>query len=201
MVNKLPGKKVQKATIGILAVQGDFEKHQQMILQLGHEAVLAKTKKELFACDGLVIPGGESTTLSKLFRKHDLWHPLKEFARTRAIFGTCAGLIVLATDVENNSIETLGLIDIKVTRNAYGRQVDSFIDDIQIDLKGEKITFEGVFIRAPRIVSIGDGVKPIAWHKTDIVMVEKGKILIATFHPELTNDTRIHRYFIGKVIG
>jgi len=185
--------------IGILALQGDFARHQETLKALGQETVLVRTEKELNPCAGLIIPGGESTTLTKLLKKHLLWDKILRFAEKRPVFGTCAGLIILSKQTVKEPVETLGLIDIITERNAYGRQVDSFIDDLDIKLSGKDDKFEGVFIRAPKIVSIGDGVSPLAWHQQNIVMVEQNNILAATFHPELTNDTRIHEYFLAKV--
>ena len=190
-----------KTKIGVLAIQGDFDLHRQMVEHLGHEAVLVRTPEQLAPCQGLIVPGGESTTLTKLLKKHGLWNALTDFAAERPLFGTCAGLIVLARETVSNDIETLGLIDIAVARNAYGRQVDSFIDDVKLDLNHQTSTFEGVFIRAPKIVSLGDGVTPLAWHGGDVVMAENRRVLVATFHPELTDDPRVHQYFIHKVIG
>lgn len=187
------------AKIGILAVQGDFEKHRTIVEQLGHDTVFVKTADELDTCDGLIIPGGESTTLTKLFKKHNLWGPLVKYAASKPIFGTCAGCIVLSKELANNSIPTLGLIDIRVVRNAYGRQIDSFIDNVDIKLEDHSFTFEGVFIRAPRIEKQGPKVKILGTHQQDAVLAESGNILVATFHPELTNDSRIHAYFIQKV--
>lgn len=189
------------ACIGILAIQGDFEKHKQAISKLGEEAVLVRTKAELDSCEGLIIPGGESTTLTNLLKKHGLWDEIRVFASARPIFGTCAGLIILAARVNKNHVQTLGLIDITVERNAYGRQVNSFIDDVEININGTEKHFEGVFIRAPRIVELGKGVVPLAHHNQDVVMAEQDNILVATFHPELTDDLLVHRYFVEKVTG
>jgi len=187
------------AKIGILAVQGDFEKHQHIVKSLGHETLLVKTQQELAASDALIIPGGESTTLTKLFAKHDLEQALIEYAGQKPVFGTCAGLIVLSKKALNHPVKTLGLINVTAARNAYGRQVDSFIDDIEINFGEKPFSFEGVFIRAPKIIEIGDNVKVLGKHNDDIVLAQSGNILIATFHPELTDDARIHKYFIDKV--
>ena len=185
--------------IGILALQGDFEKHGQMMALLGHQTLLVRTIEQLHSCAGLIIPGGESTTLTKLMKKHNLWEPVRQFSREKPVFGTCAGLIVLAKKAVRNNVETLGLIDIQVIRNAYGRQVDSFIDTVTLKLGGDESTFEGVFIRAPKIVSLGKDVVPLAWHGDDVVMAEKGNVLVAAFHPELTSDTKVHEYFAKKI--
>jgi len=186
--------------IGILAVQGDFALHEKMLRQLDVETLLVRNKGELNACHGLILPGGESTTLTNLLKKHGLWDELSTFAETRPIFGTCAGLIILAKRVVRNNLQPMGLIDISVERNAYGRQVDSFIDEIKLQLDKQE-QCEGVFIRAPKIVTIGKSVTPLAWHKKDIVMAESGNILVATFHPELTDDARVHKYFLRKVVA
>lgn len=187
------------AKIGILAVQGDFEKHRQIVQSLGHETLLVKTQHELDTSDALIMPGGESTTLTKLFAKHNLEKALVAYAKEKPVFGTCAGLIVLSKKVINHPVQTLGLINVTVARNAYGRQVDSFIDDVDIALGDQQFSFEGVFIRAPKIVGFGDDVEILGKHKDDIVLAESGNILVATFHPELTDDPRIHHYFIDKV--
>ncbi len=187
--------------IGVLALQGDFEKHKITLKALGRQTVLVRTEKDLELCDGLVIPGGESTTLTKLLKKHRLWKKVYEFALEKPVFGTCAGLIILSRQIVKEPVETLDLIDIVTERNAYGRQIDSFIDEIDVKIPGMEYKFEGVFIRAPKIVSTGKGVTPLAWHRNNIVMVEQNNILAAAFHPELTNDTRIHEYFLTKVKG
>ena len=182
--------------IGILALQGDFDKHAQAVHKLGHSAILLKDADKLSQCQKLIIPGGESTTIIRLIEKLSLREPLLDFANNHAIMGTCAGLIVLGDPGTNLPFPSLELIDIKTERNAYGRQIDSFIDTIQVQLGQQKFDFEGVFIRAPKISVIGDGVKVLANHGRDIVMARNERILVATFHPELTDDTRIHQYFI-----
>jgi len=186
-------------TIGILALQGDFEKHEQKIAELGETPLFVKTVQDLKQCDGLIIPGGESTTLLKLMKKHDLWEPVIQFSKTKPIYGTCAGCILAAKEIVDIEQDSLQLIDVSVRRNAYGRQVDSFIDDIDLKLNGAPDTMEGVFIRAPKIIAIGDGVTPLAWHNADVILAEQGLVLVGTFHPELTDDLHIHEYFIDKV--
>lgn len=186
------------STIGILALQGDFEKHQRKIEELGARAVLVRTQEQLDDCDGLIIPGGESTTLIKLMKKHEMWDTVIEFANSKPVYGTCAGCILVANSIVEMDQDSLKLIDIAVQRNAYGRQVDSFIDDINLQLNGKADSMEGVFIRAPKIVSIGENVTPLAWHQNDVILAEQGHILVGTFHPELTDDVRIHQYFINK---
>ncbi|MBN1558962.1 pyridoxal 5'-phosphate synthase glutaminase subunit PdxT [candidate division KSB1 bacterium] len=186
-------------TVGILALQGDFAKHAQMIEKLGQRPILIRTAEQLRQCDGLIIPGGESTTLLKLMKKHALWDAVLDFARPKPVFGTCAGCIVVARSILGTKQESLGLIDIDVQRNAYGRQVDSFIDAVDIQLNGTMDKMEGVFIRAPKIKRIGKDVTPLAWHRNDVILAEQGCILVGTFHPELTEDSRVHEYFLRKI--
>jgi 5'-phosphate synthase pdxT subunit len=128
-----------------------------------------------------------------------LFEAISSFAKDKPVFGTCAGLIVLATDLINYSLNTLGLIDLSVERNAYGRQIDSFIDSIEIRIDGKTDFFEGVFIRAPKIVAIGESVKVLGTHGDDMVLAESEQVFVATFHPELTDDVRIHQYFVDKI--
>jgi len=187
------------STIGILALQGDFEKHQRKIEALGEKALLVRSREQLDKCDGLIIPGGESTTLIKLLKKHDMWDAVFEFGKNKPVYGTCAGCILVADLIVEMDQDSLHLIDIAVQRNAYGRQVDSFIDDVKIQLNGKADSMEGVFIRAPKIVSIGKNVTPLAWHHNDVILAEQGHILVGTFHPELTDDLRVHDYFLHKI--
>lgn len=184
--------------IGILALQGDFDKHVRIIRALGAEALLVKTKETLEQTDRLIIPGGESTTFLKLIDRLKLRDPLLDYCRKKPVFGTCAGLIILSTEVVNATFEPLKLIELKVERNAYGRQIDSFIANIELSINSEKSDFEAVFIRAPKILQCSGNTKPLALHNTDIVMARQNNILVATFHPELTEDYRIHKYFLNK---
>ncbi len=190
---------MKQARVGVLALQGDFEKHQQMLARLDVIPVLVKTAEQLRKCQGLIIPGGESTTLSLMLRKHGLWEEVRAFAGDHPVFGTCAGLILLAGKVEGAPVESLGLLDIHARRNAYGRQVNSFVDTVKVDFGQGAFDYEGVFIRAPKVVALGAGVQPRAWHGQDVVMVEQGTVLAATFHPELTDDPRVHEYFVSKL--
>ncbi len=184
--------------IGILALQGDFEKHASVIKKLNHEPLYIREPQALKQCSHLIIPGGESTTFLKLIDRLNLRLPIQNFAKDKPVFGTCAGLIILARQVLNNSLDTLALIDIEVQRNAYGRQIDSFIDDINIinDAK----PFEAVFIRAPKILKCYNDTQPLAKHKNDIVMARQKNILVASFHPELTDDYRIHTFFLNHFV-
>jgi pyridoxal 5'-phosphate synthase pdxT subunit len=180
--------------IGVLALQGDFDAHRRRLEELGAEAALVKKPEQLNEIDGLVIPGGESGTFLKLLGE-DGFAKLKDFVRVNPAFGTCAGCILLATDIENPKQAGLGALDITVRRNAYGRQIDSSIREGRF--LNEPI--EMVFIRAPKIERVGEGVRVIATEGKDPVLVRQGKTLAATFHPELSDDRRIHQYFLDMV--
>jgi 5'-phosphate synthase pdxT subunit len=182
--------------IGVLALQGDFDAHRRRLEELGAEVVLVKKPEQLNEIDGLVIPGGESGTFLKLLGE-DGFAKLKDFVRAKPTFGTCAGCILLATEVENPKQVGLGALDITVRRNAYGRQIDSSIREGQFLNDNEPI--EMVFIRAPKIERVGKGVEVIATEGKDPVLLRKGKTLAATFHPELSDDRRIHQYFLDLV--
>ena len=186
--------------IGILAIQGDFEKHKSMVSGLGYVAEEVRTQKELDSTNALIIPGGESTTFLNLFTEFGLQEPIKQYAKNRPIMGTCAGLIVLSSEVEGLSFTPLGLIDIVAQRNAYGRQKESFIDNISIQLNGNESEFMGVFIRAPKIHKFGSSVQALGTHEEDVVLAASKNILICTFHPELTEDTRIHNFFLNNFL-
>lgn len=183
--------------IGVLALQGDFEAHGKALARAGADAVEVRSAANLRGLDGLVIPGGESSTMLKLLEMEDLLDPLREFGRERPVFGTCAGAILLANEVVNPTQQSLGLIDIAVERNAYGRQLDSRI--ARLNPEGLEGDLEAVFIRAPIIRRVGDKVKVLARYQGDPVLVEQGRHLVATFHPELTDDERVHRLFLSKV--
>ena len=190
-----------KPKIGVLALQGDFEAHEAALARAGAAPSQVRTAEDLEKIDGLVIPGGESTTMLKLLHIENLFEPLKKFGREKPIFGTCAGAILLANEVANPKQESLGLMDITVERNAYGRQLDSRIVPLDPEDR-ERLAendIEAVFIRAPIIRRVGNGVKVLAKYQDDPVLVEQGRHLVATFHPELTKDPRIHRLFVEKV--
>ena len=182
--------------IGVLALQGDFDAHRRRLEELGAEVVLVKKPEQLNELDGLVIPGGESGTFLKLLGE-DGFAQLKDFVRAKPTFGTCAGCILLATDVENPKQAGLGALDITVRRNAYGRQIDSSIREGRFF----NDPIEMVFIRAPKIERVGAGVEVIATEGKDEapVLVRRGKTLAATFPPELSDDPRIHQYFLDLV--
>jgi pyridoxal 5'-phosphate synthase pdxT subunit len=186
--------------IGVLALQGDFVRHAAALARCGVEAVEVRRPEELVDVDGLIIPGGESTTLLKLMDEWAFVPALEKFhAAGRPIFGTCAGLIVLAREVESPRQFSLGLIDVTVERNAYGRQRESFEAQGTATLDGRAHPLEMVFIRAPRIRRVGAGVETLAEHHGEPVMARQGSVLVATFHPELTDDPAVHRYFCDVV--
>jgi len=180
--------------IGVLALQGDFDAHRKRLEELGAEVALVKKPEQLDDIAGLVIPGGESSTFLKLLGEEG-FAKLKDFVRVKPTFGTCAGAILLANDVENPRQAGLGALDITIRRNAYGRQIDSSIREGQF----LNDPIEMVFIRAPKIERVGQGVEVVATEGRDPVMVRRGKTLAATFHPELSDDARIHRYFLDLV--
>ena len=187
--------------IGVLALQGDFAKHQTMLRLLKVVTVLVKKPEDLHHCAGLIIPGGESTTLTKLLRKGNLYEPIHEFAKKSPIMGTCAGAIMVSSTIDDNRIKPLRLIDISITRNAYGRQIDSFITHVDVTfIKGSE-RFKTVFIRAPKIRSVGSQVEVLMELHGSPIMVQGNNVLALTFHPELTNDPRIHKYFLEHFLA
>jgi 5'-phosphate synthase pdxT subunit len=181
--------------IGILAVQGDFEAHAAMLRELGAETIEVRTVEDLKGCHGLVLPGGESTTQLQFLQEEGLYDAIREFSdEGGAVFGTCAGAILLANRVKNPEQESLKLMDMTVLRNGYGRQVASDVFFGDSTLKKEPL--EMVFIRGPIIEKIGPGIRVLAKHQGKPVLVERGRILAATFHPELTSDTTVHQHFL-----
>jgi len=185
--------------VGVLALQGAFREHIRMLRALGAEAVEIRLPAGLDEVDGLIIPGGESTTMRKLMADYGLVGPIREFAASgKPVFGTCAGLIVMADRLGGRRQELLNLIDIDVERNAYGRQVDSRETDLSGEIFGAK-PFHAVFIRAPQILGTGPGVEPLAHYRGQVVLARQKNILVAAFHPELTDDTRVHEIFLRMV--
>ena len=176
--------------IGVLAIQGDFREHANVLRRLGADPVEVRKPEELGGLDGLVIPGGESTAIMRLARIYGLEEALRSFERP--VFGTCAGMILLGRD-------HLGLVDLSVRRNAYGRQVASFEADLE--LAGDDEPLRGVFIRAPRIAEVGPDVEVLAEHDGEPVLLRQGRFLVASFHPELTDDPRVHELFLSLVRG
>ena len=184
--------------IGILAIQGDFEAHRKVLEPLGADVTLVKSASDLAGIDGLVLPGGESTTHLKLLTEEDMLAPLADRAgHGMAVFGTCAGAILLAKEVKNPPQASLGLIDMTVVRNAYGRQLESCVLEGVTDFGGHPV--EMVFIRAPQIERVGPGVQVLARRDGKPVLVRQERALAATFHPELTDDPTIHSYFLKMV--
>ena len=184
--------------IGVLAIQGDFAAHARALRRIGVDAIEVRRSNDLDATDGLIIPGGESTTMLKFIEEENLGASITDFARQgKPIFGTCAGAILLAREVYNPAQASLGLIDIGIERNGYGRQLESFIAEVETAIDGGPI--EAVFIRAPRIRGAGPNVEVVASLNDEPVLVREGIILAATFHPELTEDTRVHSLFVEMV--
>ena len=182
--------------IGVLALQGDFDAHRRRLEELGAEVVLVRKPEQFYDIDGLVIPGGESTTFLKLL-DDKFFRKLDEFVHNKPTFGTCAGAIMLAKQVETPHQSGLDAIDITIRRNAYGRQIDSTIVEAASALGDDPL--EMVFIRAPRIESVGEGIEVLARRDGDPVLVRKGSVMAATFHPELSEDTRVHAEFLKLV--
>jgi 5'-phosphate synthase pdxT subunit len=183
--------------IGVLAIQGDYAAHAEALAEAGAEPVEVRKPSQLVGLDGLVLPGGESTTMLKFLGKHHFFEVLQEFCRTKPVFGTCAGAILLAREVLSPAQRSLGVLDAAVERNAYGRQIDSAIVTAETSLPGGPL--EMVFIRAPRIVSTGAGVEVLAQREGFPVLVRQGRVMAATFHPELSRDRRVHRLFVEAV--
>jgi len=185
--------------IGILALQGAFREHRLMLAELGYEAVEVRTVRDLEGIQGLILPGGESTTMGKLLQFDGLGDRIKELAaQDFPIFGTCAGLILLAKNIKDSDQYRLGLMDVTVQRNAFGRQVDSFETDLLVPALGTE-PVRAVFIRAPFIDAVAPNVGILAEYGGKIVFVRQGNMLASAFHPELTADSRVHRYFTNVV--
>jgi 5'-phosphate synthase pdxT subunit len=184
--------------IGVLALQGDFDAHRRRLEELGAEVVLVRKPEQLDEIEGLVIPGGESGTFLKLLGDKG-FEKLKEFVRLKPTFGTCAGAILLADEVENPRQAGLGALNIRIRRNAYGRQIDSSIREGKFFENDHASPIEMVFIRAPKIEHIGEGVEVLATEGKDPVVVRQGKTMAATFHPELSDDTRVHQAFLDLI--
>jgi 5'-phosphate synthase pdxT subunit len=187
-------------TIGVLALQGDFEAHKKMLEErLGVSARLVRSPDELEGIDGLILPGGESTTIGKLMDRHGVDTAIRERAAAgMPIYGTCAGLILMAKDIEGSDQLRLGLMDIEVTRNAFGRQQESFEANIPVPAIGEE-PVRGVFIRAPYVSRSAPDVETLGRYEDRVVAVRQGNLLGSAFHPELTDDSRLHEYFVKMV--
>jgi len=183
-------------TVGVLALQGDFEAHRNALERAGANAQEVRTAEDMAKCDGLIIPGGESTTMLKLLEAERLLEPVKAFGREKPIYGTCAGAILLAREVSHPPQPSLNLMDIAVERNAYGRQIDSRVAKLKAEDGGE---MEAVFIRAPIIRRVGEDAHVLARYNGDPVWVEQGCHMVTTFHPELSRDSSVHRRFVEKL--
>ncbi len=185
--------------IGVLGLQGDFREHVETLRLMGVETLVVKLPEDLELVDGLIIPGGESTTMGRIMVEMGMKELLKEKIKNgMPVFGTCAGMILLSKKVEGYEQPLLEVLDVEIERNAYGRQVESFEVDINIPELGDR-PFRAIFIRAPKIKKLGEGVEVLASYDGDPVLVRQGNILASSFHPELTQDTRIHEYFIRMV--
>jgi 5'-phosphate synthase pdxT subunit len=184
-------------SIGVLAIQGDYAAHAEALSESGANPVEVRKPEQLAGIDGLVLPGGESTTILRFLEKHSFFEILREFCGKKPIFGTCAGTILLAREVLNPAQLSLGILDAVVERNAYGRQIDSAIVTAETTLAGGPL--EMVFIRAPRILKTGPNVNVLAERDGFPVLVSQGRVLAATFHPELSRDRRVHRLFVEAV--
>jgi len=196
----------EKVRVAVVALQGDFERHQDVLRDLGAQAISARLPSDIRGADAIILPGGESTTIGKLMARYGLDLAIREAAGAgKPIYGTCAGLILLATEIEASTAErggqsTLGLLDVTVARNAFGRQVDSFEADIPVDVLGSQ-PLHAVFIRAPYVTRTGPGVDVLAQHGDKIVFVRQGRIMGSAFHPELGTDYRVHRLFLSLADG
>ncbi|MDK2953256.1 MAG: pyridoxal 5-phosphate synthase pdxT subunit [Kosmotoga sp.] len=188
--------------IGVLGMQGDIQEHLRMIEKTGNEPLWVKSTSELAKVSGLIMPGGESTTMIRLMKKYELWDALREaIVSGLPVYATCAGMILLSREIINYpEQETLGVLNVAVERNGYGRQVASFETDLKIPVIGAT-PFRAIFIRAPIIEKYGESVEVLSTYKEKPVLVKQGKILASSFHPELTDDLRIHEYFVKEIIG
>jgi 5'-phosphate synthase pdxT subunit len=189
--------KTKLPRIGVLAIQGDYAAHAEALAEAGAEPVEVRKPSQLVGLDGLVLPGGESTTMLKFLGRHHFFEALQEFCQAKPVFATCAGAILLAREVLNPAQRSLGVLDAAVERNAYGRQNDSAIVTAKTSLPGGPL--EMVFIRAPRIMKVGAGVQVLAKRDGFPVLVRQGCVMAATFHPELSHDRRVHRLFVETV--
>ena len=182
--------------IGVLALQGAYQKHVESLSKLGIESRLIRKTAELEQCSALILPGGESTTISLLLQNNGLHEAIRNFAKEHAVMGVCAGMILMASEVDDKRVTPLGLIPFKAIRNFYGRQLHSFTADINLDFDDD--TFKAPFIRAPGIEKLSSEVRTLASYNNKPVMIEQGKHIAMSFHPELSNDTRIHEYWLNR---
>jgi len=184
--------------VGVLALQGNYNQHKGMLDALGIKNILVQYPRELENCDLLIIPGGESTAISKQIERNNFRQPILNFAKTNSVFGTCAGMILLSSSEKVNNLKPLSIMDFKVDRNAFGRQVDSFSGNLCLEFDNAD-SFKGLFIRAPKISQLGKGIKILATYKKQPVMITNGRHFATTFHPEIGDDYRIHEHIMGKI--
>ena len=186
--------------VGVLALQGDFKKHGDILSELKVDYLYVKDKHKLDKTDALIIPGGESTTLSMLIDRADLRKDLVRYSKNKSIFGTCAGMIMLSSTKDRDikgSVDTLGVMNITVSRNSWGTQIDSFERIVDLEKFNIK-SFNAIFIRAPKITKVGENVEKVEYLDEEVILIDDGEHLACSFHPELDNDTRIHEYFLEK---
>ena len=184
--------------VGILALQGDYQKHRDVLNSLEVHSILVHNSDDLNKCHALIIPGGESTTISKQIDNNGLRCELKEFSKHKPMFGTCAAMIILSNAEPQINMKPLNIIDFKISRNAWGRQVDSFSAEINLSFDPDSV-FNGMFIRAPKVNYMSDKLKALAFYKDEPVLLTDGLHLVSSFHPELGNDFRIHKFFMDKI--
>ncbi len=189
--------------VGVLALQGDFQRHSYQLGLLGAKVIEVRLPAHLDKIDALIIPGGESTTMDTLVDRFGLREPLLAFGRSKPIWGTCAGMVMLAKHIEDNQsdVKTLGLLDIDVIRNGYGRQVFSFEEKLKADLGDGPVTLTAAFIRAPRVTRVGQTVNTLAVYRDSPALIFESNILASSFHTELDDDTTILKYFLNKFVG
>ncbi len=190
----------ERLKIGVLALQGDFERHLYQLTALGASGREVRLSKDLSGLDGLIIPGGESTTMNNLIDRFSLRQELSAFVKHKAVWGTCAGMIMLATRINDSTIEPLGAIDITVTRNGYGRQVFSFFTDLNLTLGDKNVIVPASFIRAPLVNKTGDAVAVLAKYDNHPILLSQGNCLVSSFHTELHSDKTLLKYFIDKFV-
>ncbi len=195
--------KYSNLKVGVLALQGDFQRHCYQLGLLGIRAAEVRLPRDLKSLEALIVPGGESTTMNMLIDRFELRQPLLEFGQAKPVWGTCAGMVLLSKNVENNQagIKTLGLIDIDVIRNGYGRQVFSFEESITANFQNGPVALAATFIRAPKVTRIGKEVKKLAEYRKSPVLVAEKNILASSFHTELNDDTTLLEYFLRKFVG
>ncbi len=189
---------MHKDPIGVLALQGAYQKHVEILSRLGIESRLIRKSAELEQCAGLIIPGGESTTMSLLIQQAGMYEPLHDFAEDKPVMGVCAGMIMMATAVDDARVTPLKILPFRALRNHYGRQVHSFTADIKLEFDQGNRPLHAHFIRAPGVTDLGDGIEVLARYNDEIIMIGKDSHLALSFHPELTQDSRVHQYWLQK---